>query len=106
MPQWSGSARTPSRLAPFAVLTVRPTTSLRSASLVFTHLPTLRTQPLDGGQGDDKARHRAFALPFDLQASLARQVAHGALAHTEHPGRFPGPNVPYFPLSSDVCSFP
>jgi hypothetical protein len=36
---------------------------------------------------------------------LARQVAHGALAHTEHLGRFPGPNVPYFLLSSDVYSF-
>jgi hypothetical protein len=72
---------------------------------VFTHLPTLRTQPLDGGQGDDKARRRAFALPLDLQAPLARQVAHGALAHTEHLGRFPGPNVPYFLLSSDVYSF-
>jgi hypothetical protein len=36
---------------------------------------------------------------------LARQVAHGALAYTEHQGRFPGPNVPYFPLS-DVYSFP
>ena len=73
---------------------------------MFTHLPTLRTQPLDRGQGDDKASRRAFALPLDLQAPLARQVAHGALANTEHPGRFSGPNVPYFPLNSDVYSFP
>jgi hypothetical protein len=84
----------------------RPTTTLRSASLVPIRRPALRTQPLDGGQGDDETRRRTFSLLLDLQTPLAHQVAHGALAHPEHPGRLPCPNVTYFPLGSDVRSFP
>src|SRR3712207_6870959 len=51
------------------------TTLFRS---VLTRRRALRTQPLDGGQGDNEARRRTFTLPLDLQASLARQIAHGA----------------------------
>lgn len=59
--------------------------------LVLARCPALQTQPLHRGQGDHGTR--CGALPFDLQASPGRRVAHGALAQPEDSGGFPGIHV-------------